>query len=199
MRRGMKVGRWAIVGALVLGGCAPSLKDDMRVSSIPVVPIEIKGEQPALGRLQIDPFRDSRSANFVAEIDGRKIMPKGDVGEAVRQAFQHHFHTRGAQLSLFRAPIISGEIREWHVQVKPSFPSTKIHALASIDVSVSDPAGKVVYRATYSGETTSDDPFPSQRSVEKILGSAMGHAIKEAVLDAALLETLQHSSPGAYS
>lgn len=180
-----------------LGACAPSLKTHLNVGAIPRIEIE-KGRTPAVTvpRLRIESFGDSRSANFIAEIDGRKLAPEGDIGESVRYALQRYFTERGSELALFNAPILQGVVREWHVTIKPAFPSTKIEALASVDISVATDRGQILYRATYSGETIATEPLPSQRVVEKMLGTAMSQALKEAVHDENLLSALATAPAG---
>lgn len=186
-----------LLAMTAIGGCAPSLKTHLDVSSIPRIEIEAaRAPSVTVPRLRIESFGDSRSRNFIAEIDGRKLAPQGDIGESVRYALQRHFTERGSELALFNVPILQGVVREWHVTIKPSFPSTKIKAMASVDISAATEKGEILYRATYSGETVATEPLPSQRVVEKMLGAAMSHALKEAVHDENLLSALSNAPVG---
>jgi hypothetical protein len=177
---------------ITTAGCAASLGKEISVNaSIPVDEIKNSYGHISNSKVIIQPFIDSRSQTFVAEIEGRKISPKGDIGNAVQTLFYRYFKRSGVGTVLYGAPIIDGEVTDWRVNIDSGFPLTKILATASINLNLKDIQGNVVYSANYSGETKTLDPFPTTGKVEKSLSLAMAEAVKQAVEDKNILDKLQ--------
>ena len=177
----------AVLGTMlaVTTGCAPQLGVRLPVPSIsdPVEsePVESRGEPI---RVRVGNFIDARKDDTLAVIDGRELAPDGSVSGAVQEGLEHYLRKAGANVVLFNAPSVEGEIAAWRVMIAPSFPTTEATAVAKIKIEVRGEGARVLYRATYSGEATSKHPFPSEESVRKLLGDAMGSALEEVINDA---------------
>ena len=190
----MKLKYLFLFAAANLLACAPNLGKSIIVTSIPLVTIEHKVPLSNTARARVGEFTDARTDLTAAEIDGRKLPADGDVGSAVVLGFEQALRDSGVQLVLFDAPSVSGQIKEWKVNVNPKFPASDITATAELEVSVKDISGNNLYAATYTGEMAASDMFANETKVKKILGLAMSQAIQQAVEDSVLVERLRQAS-----
>jgi len=176
---------------LVATACSPQLGLRLSVPDVPEpqrsIPVVSAGESV---RVRVGNFIDSRQSDAVAVIDGRNVSSDGSLGAVVQEGFERYFKEAGANVVLFNAPSIEGEISEWRVTVKPSFPTSEATAVARIKVEIRAAGSTVLYRAGYTGEASSKHPFLSEQGVRELLAKAMGSAIEEAVHDEGLVNAL---------
>lgn len=174
-------------------GCAPSLKDTMSVDVIPaddeIKPSTILSNAVTV---RVERFNDSRVDTAIAEINGRKLSPEGDLGTTIKNGFERALRTQGAKISLFDAPLtITGEVTAWKLHVKPGFPVTNLEGKATVRANVVNKAGHVLYRGNYSGIANYQHPYPRQSAIENVLGRAMSEAIGAAMKDRGLVQVLK--------
>jgi hypothetical protein len=126
---------------------------------------------------------DARKEDTLAVIDGRKVASDGSLGAVVQEGLERYLKTAGANVVLFNAPIVEGEIVEWRSSVKPGFPLSEATAIARIKVTLRGGESQVLYRASYTGEASSKHPMLTEQSVRQLLAEAMGSALEEVVSD----------------
>ncbi len=177
---------------LLLFGCAPGLKNTLRVSSIPAAENSRRNLDGL--RLNVGTFKDARISTGIARVNTREVRADGDVGAAVQQAFERQVKIQGAKLSLFNAPTLRGTVKDWKIMVKPAFPSSKADARASLEVELVDTGGKVKYRGTYSGNMSVENPVMREERVEGILGEAMLNAMVHVLNDRRFVSKLRDLS-----
>ena len=175
-----------------LAGCAPGFENSLQVSEVPEVTVtHLKPQGGGVLQVHIGEFTDNRREAAIAEVNGRQLMPEGQLGPVLQRAFERYFSLAGARLVLFKAPIIRGEITDWYVSVQPGFPMSHLHATAVVEATLLDLDGQVVYRATYSGESRGDELWVSSGTAEEYLGRAMSFAVQESLRDDALVRKLE--------
>jgi hypothetical protein len=174
------------------GGCAPGLGATVNLNSVSKIPSEttrVYSEEDGV-KLNVLNFSDNRAMDAIVEIDGRLIKPEGDVGLAAQKIFEAAAKSAGVKLSLFHSPSVRGAIREWRVSVVPSFPSSKLTAIASVSLDLLDRDGNVILTSVYSGNYDEQNPFMSDSQVEQSLGKAMAFALAEAFKDSQFVSKL---------
>jgi hypothetical protein len=176
-------------------GCAPQLGVRLPVPTVtdPVESERSEGRGDPV-RVRVGTFMDTRTDDTLAVIDGRQLSPDGSVAGAVQEGLERYLRTAGANVVLFNAPSVEGEIVSWRVQIAPSFPATEATAVAKIKLEVRGEGARVLYRASYSGEATSKHPFPNEASIRKLLGDAMGSALEEVINDTSFVASLSRVS-----
>jgi hypothetical protein len=174
-------------------GCAPGLGTSLHVSELALPESTIKDPVPNGDiKVRVAAFNDLRANSAIAEVNGRQIPPEGDLGLTVQRAFEQEFKQRGMTLALFQGPpTISGEIIDWKVDVTPSFPLSKVNATATFRLILSDASNQPVYSARYSGESFLRHPYPTESTIQGILGEAMSQAVRQAADDPELLDRLR--------
>ncbi len=173
-----------------LMSCAPGLRQSISISHIAVPERDLVSKVPL--KVRLVRIEDQRSSRAVATVNGREVTAEENVGEIVQQALESYFRSQGIQPVLFDTPaIIDGEVTEWEVAVHPAFPATNLSAKAAIRLSLRDGKDSMVYRGTYSGETSTKHPFTSEAVVSNALGEAMAAALGEAVRDQRLVSAIQ--------
>ncbi len=184
-----------LVGLLAAAGCAPQLGLKIAVPNLPdpqrTVP-SARGEGEPI-RVRVGNFIDGRRSDTIAVVDGREVASDSSIAPVVQEGFERYFRNAGANVVLFNAPSIEGEVTEWRAAVIPKFPASEASAVARLKVEIRGAGARVAYRATYSGEATSKHPFLSEDSIRELLATAMGSAIEEAVHDESLVIALSNS------
>lgn len=181
----------SVAVVLWLNGCAPGLDRTLSVNRIP--DLDAAQLHASLGpdiKVQVQKFTDNRTERTIGDINGRTLAPASDVALAAQLALEQKLKAKGYRLSLFNSPSISGEVKEWLVQVHPGFPSSTVDASAEIKLNVFSPKGVLVYSATYKGTSTAQNPYFSQERIESVLGEAMAYALEEAIRDEQLRSKL---------
>lgn len=196
-----KLSGYLVVGLaavlLWLNGCAPGLNQTLSVNRIP--DLDAAELRASLGpdiKVQVQKFTDARPEKTIGDVNGRALSPASDVALAAQLALEQKLKAKGYRLSLFNSPSISGEVKDWLVQVHPGFPSSTVDASAAVKLNVYDPKGVLVYTATYKGTSTAENPFFSQERIESVLGEAMAYALEEAIRDERLRSKLADYSTG---
>lgn len=184
-----------LFGLIALGGaisgCAPGLGDSLRVSEIAVDRDHLSGESPwQTVSLRVKPILDARNEEAIGVINGREVFPADNIGPYVSSSLEHELIARGAKVTQFKGPQISGEIKAWQVYINPGFPASSARANAEILLHILDDSGRVRYSGSYIGEASAQDPFMTEGKIESTLGKAMGFALKEALEDGAFAGTL---------
>jgi len=174
----------------LLAGCAPGLGTELRVNAIPELSSIQTVQNMTMSRVALQRFNDSRQKPVIGEVDGRELAAGGDVADSVRRALELRLKAHGAQVVLFNAPSISGDVREWFVKVNPGFPSSKVEAKALIKLRVFSQRDKALYEGSYKGEMSEESPVFSEGHIEQVLGGAMSQALNEALSDPELLRSL---------
>lgn len=187
----------AVIASGLTSGCAPQLGVRLQVPSI-IEParseaVEANGEPV---RVRVGSFIDARPDDTLAVIDGRSLPPDGSVAGAVQEGLENYLRKAGANVVLFNAPSVEGEIIAWRVKIAPNFPATEATATAKLKVEVRGSGARVLYRAFYSGEATSKHPFPSEDGMRKLLGDAMGSALEEVINDVNFVGALSSEPRG---
>lgn len=188
--------RYALFGILGLiaaglSACSPGLGKELPLSDMTIPGISVS--QPVNGSIfhaQVRPFIDNRADSAIAEIDGRKVQPSGDVAQKVQDAFQKAFDRRGVTLGDPDAPILGGQIVDWSVLVRPAFPASEAEAQATVVIEVSSLQNQIVYRGKYSGNMVVKHPLLNESRITEALAQAMAYAIEEALKDEKLMDRL---------
>lgn len=171
-----------------LAGCAPGLGKTLNTDYISPLPLEKTVQQRLSGvQLRTGDFIDARGVETIGEIDGRRLLPAGDVGQSVKRAFEDALRNGGADLSLYSGPMVKGEVLAWKIEVQPGFPVSEVNTEASLRVMVSSGSNRNAYSAIYSGTAEEKHPYLSETKIEELLGLAMAYAIREALRDQRLL------------
>ncbi len=168
----------------VLSACSPSLERTLKVDYVEPESVDntVKASVSAV-RVKLGEFSDLRRQPAIGEIDGRKLLPDGDVALSAKMALQDGLREAGASIALYGDTVVSGEVTNWFVQITPGFPLSKVEASATMRLRVERAHGKSTYSALYSGSIEQKHPFLTQTKVEKSLGDAMAIAVKEALKD----------------
>lgn len=180
---------FALAGAVC--GCAPGIDNSLSVSQV--------GTGSASGghaliesshRARVGGFIDARGSDDIGEIDGKALAPSGDIAQSVQKAVEQELRNAGVRVSLFDAPMITGEVTMWRVSVNSGFPASRVRAQAQLKLRVLGIDNRAAYTGTYSGEVVAEHPLFSQQKIEEVLGDAMNQALKEAMSDERLMEKL---------
>jgi hypothetical protein len=173
-----------IITLCLFTACAPDLGLKLSVPTLPnpegSTPVQGSG-QPV--RVRVGKFMDARKDDTLAVIDGRKVASDGSLAAVVQEGLERYLKTAGANVVLFKAPTIEGEILDWRCDVKPGFPLSEATALARVKVTLRTENSKILYRGTYTGESTSKHPMLTEQRVRELLAGAMGSALEEVVHD----------------
>lgn len=172
-----------LLASIVASSCAPSLGSRLKVPDVFVDESKITDFDTRLPKVKIGNFLDARREPTLAIIDGREVMPEGDISDAVREAITTAFVDSGARVTNNYAPIIEGEIKDWQIVIKPGFPTTDLVAKSSLRVVVRDSELNQIYRATYNGESTKQHPAPGEDTIRETLSDAMAVTINEVFHD----------------
>jgi hypothetical protein len=168
----------------LLTSCAPELGVRMRAPALPEpTAVADAAEVTNPVRVRVGEFIDSRPTQALVAIDGRKVMTEGSPAELVEDGFVRYLKQAGARIAVLNSPSIEGEIVEWTAVVASAFPTSEARASARLRVMVRDSRAHPIYRATFTGESTTSHPMIDQEIVKNVLGQAMGSAIEAAVRD----------------
>jgi len=171
--------------------CAPGLGSDLRVDRIKEKPVGgLSAHSGSDLRVHVGSIVDGRASSAIGEIDGRNLKAAGNISISVKRAIERHLAESGVRVSEFNAPVLKGEVRVWHVSVKPGFPSTKLNSNATLELSVFNQNDERIYGGLYSGSAVNTKPFFSEAEIEDHLGEAMGLAIREALGDENFIASL---------
>lgn len=172
-----------ILAGLALSSCSPSLGSRIKIPDVEISQSKLSEFSARSPRIKIGDFLDARSQPALAVIDGRDVMPEGDMSDAVKLAFERAFTDAGARVTTLHAPVIEGEISTWIVRIKPGFPVTDLTAKASIRIVLRNDRDEPIYKATYTGESNKQHPVPGEESIRDTLGNAMAVAVAEVLND----------------
>lgn len=177
---------------LFLSACAPGLGTKLTITSLPDIEEKDIHKDPnnELIKVSIMPFIDTRSSEKIADVNGRSVNSEGKIGLVVQDGFSRAFKKAGMKVCLFDCPIVGGEVNDWRIDVSPAFPTSSVHAIAKIRVTVFNLQNDLIYSARYSGSTDTKDPFLTESRIEEVLGVAMNYAIAEALKDERLIGAL---------
>jgi hypothetical protein len=179
-----RLARCAILCLLaVTSACAPGLGERFSVDTVETVSIRRSNSDLEGLRLRWGTFTDARSSAPVATINGRELLPSGDIGASAQRVFEAQFKEAGLRRGLFEGLRAEGQVLEWHIDITPGFPATKMEARASIRLSLSDEGGKSLYAARYTGVVMSEHPIGSTDRIERTFSLAMAEAAAEALAD----------------
>jgi uncharacterized lipoprotein YajG len=173
-------------------GCAPGLGENMRVSRVNheiVEPLMLQAARIPAVRVGI--VTDLRESRDVATINNRKLPPSSNVVFEVRRAIERHLSLSGIRLTQFGESSMSVDLLKWHIDVRPGFPSTEVHSEAELVFRILNERGEETYNGRYNAFQQKRKPAFSQSEIEEILGEAMAFAIREALSDQGLLQSLQ--------
>lgn len=175
----------------VTAACAPGLGDRFSIDTIETV--STVRSDPALRglRLRWGTFTDARTSAPAATINGRELLPSGDIGASARRIFEAQFKEAGIRPGLFEGLRAEGQVLEWHIDITPGFPATKMEARASVRLSLGDEGGKSLYAARYTGVVMSEHPIGSTDRIERAFSQAMAEAAAEALADPEFLRALR--------
>jgi hypothetical protein len=124
-------------------------------------------------------FNDARASTAFAVVDGRQVASEGNLGAVVQEGLERYLRDAGVRVVLTGGALVEGEIVEWRANIKPSFPTSDVTAVARIKVTVRDPRTNALgYRGTFSGEASVSDPILTEREVQKLLTEAMRSALQ---------------------
>lgn len=180
-----------------LAGCAPGLGGSLDVSSIHGEPVEISKLEPGEGGIQpkvnIPPIEDRRVEPHIAQIDGRLVEARGDLGISVQRLYQDLARTKGFEVRLFDAPTIAAELLVWRADVTPALWSSSVSASAKVRVRLIDDTRPERFAAVFSGSFTREHPLLDEDDVIAALGMAMHYALSESLSDPKLRAALSAS------
>ncbi len=174
-----------LAAPMLLIGCAPEFRPTMAVPQVaPIVKYN-----PALKNRRYDAsvfihqFSDARTAEAIAEYEGREIKPQSAVVENIVSALRRGLESRGYRFSE-RAPVlIAGEIRKWMAHINGGFKS-KVDAQAALYIEIFDPANKRIYSGIYSGYAMLEKTGLEEKDVQEVLATAMAEAMGRVLSDA---------------
>ncbi len=171
---------FCVIALSLLCSCAPGLERTLLVSQIPT---SDSSSQYLRGRLTVGVFTDARQKEVIGHFNGKNLSPEGDVPASVALAFERELKARHAELVAFDAPLLEGEVRDWFVDVTPSFPVNRIKARAKVRIRLLQKGKVPLFHGEYEGNVTYEHPLVSQGDIERILTEAMSFAIQEALED----------------
>lgn len=183
-----------IAGSFQAIGCSPGLGKQIRVGALPIEDTDSTQDSATTLRAHVLHFQDSRGNEAIATINGRKVLPENDVGGVVQDGLERLLKSRGVELSLISGPVIMGDVTTWEITVAPGFPVSTAEATAAVKLNLQAPDGHPVYSATYSGSTVTKNPFLTEAAIQEALGDAMTSALREALNDPKLFNSLQQYS-----
>jgi hypothetical protein len=177
-----------LVGVL---GCAPEIGVRLVVPDVPdAVSLEDSTMTANRLRVHVGAFKDNRIDTTLVTIDGRKVESDGSVGSSVQEGFVRYLSRAGASAAVLGAPSIEGAITQWHAEVDPSFPTSRASSVAKLAILIRDSRGHSIYRATFTGESSVENPMLGEKEVSRLLGQAMGSAIEAVVRDEEIMRQL---------
>ncbi len=179
-----RMNRYIVIFFLTFVGCAPELGRTLIVPPVPEAEL-VAGADSAADpvRVRVGNFIDSRPAQTIVVIDGRKVDSEGALTRTVEEGFERYLRQVGARIAVLNAPTIEGQVVDWSANVEPGFPTSEARAVARIKVTVRDTKSHPIYHATFSGESTAKHPMLGPDQIQRLLGQAMGSAIEAAVRD----------------
>jgi uncharacterized lipoprotein YajG len=176
---------------LSLGACAPGLGTTVKVDAASAGPRNESVQffsKPI--RLNITSIADDRKEVFIGEINGRALLPDGNIPMQAEELIKKALAPRGVSFSPNATTQISGSIQAWLIQVVSGFPTSRADATATLVIEVSDATRGVQYRATYSGTAGMEHPFLGESNVEEVLGWALQSCIDSALEDGEFLAAI---------
>ena len=185
----------SLVLCLVIGavGCAPSLDDPIRVTTVPMLAQsggDIRPDGEGIEVL-IEPFQDERGPESGIQVEDRVIPLEGKLAAVVRAAVDRELRAVGAITNVRTGMVLTGSVVRWGVQMRREFPVNKFYATAGLSLRVFSPQGAVLYRATYTGDMETTEAVSGRKSIQKLIEGAMSQALNEAMHDQALFNALR--------
>lgn len=195
MRKGVLPAMLAVIVAVGLSACAPSLGN----GKIRIEPIRVPGGSSHFSgtNVFVESVADSRKVRAVGEIDERFLQAQSDVRGTVQYALERAFVEAGARMTMVDSAMIRGDIEQWYMQVRPEFPLTRANAIARIGLQVVDMDGKIIFTGHYEGMRSLKHLMPEKRHTETTLQNAMAHAIHAALADPGLIEAVHAAGSSA--
>lgn len=179
----------AACSALGAVGCAPGLKHDIVMPSIPAI---AENSQVAAGgaELLVNPFLDARPSATIVRYKGRDIKTQGEAAAAVEARVRERLERAGFSFARTAPLALSAELRAWQADVSSGFPAD-VQSKAAVYVEVRDPANKRIYSGEYTGMASMQHPNLSEDDIRQTLGVSMQQALNQLFADAQLMEILQ--------
>lgn len=166
---------FVILAAVV--GCAPDLGMQLSVPALPE-PEQVERDEaggPVL-KLRVGNFIDARRSKTVAVIDGREVPSEGQLGALVQEGLGSYYRKAGVRVVLLNAPLIEGEILEWRATVTPGFPTSAASAKARLSVIVKGTDSTLLYKGSFSGDSSMAHPMLRASHVQGLLAQAILNA-----------------------
>lgn len=176
---------------VLLTACAPGLGATLNVDAASAGPRKENVQffsKPI--RLHIAAISDDREEVFIGEINGRALLPNGNIPLQAEELIKKTLAPRGVSFSANATTQITGSIRSWLVQVHSGFPTSHAEAAATLVMEVEDVTRGVRYRATYSGNAGMEHPFMGESDVEEVLGWALQSCVDSALEDGEFLAAI---------
>ncbi len=179
---------------VLLTACAPHLGRSLVITEVPPH-FSQSGTPLSWSRLtlSIEPPSILPERSIGAFIDGRFVPLEGPTDSVIGDALRNRIIRAGGHLSPSAPVMIASQVNDWQMEVSPGFPSSGAEARAQITLEARELTGKVIYRATYSGEAQRTGSYLDRGLAEETMISAMGHALDEIVLDGRLIRSIQAS------
>lgn len=181
----------ALVAILLCGACAPGLGKTVRVNAASAGPRDEAAQffaNPV--RLHIFDIRDARREVFIGEINGRSLLPKGNIPAEAIKLVEKSLAPRGVSFSPNATIKVVGALNEWFIEIDTGFPMSKASARATVDFEVTNELLGTRYRGTYSGTSFLEHPFMREKNVEEVLGWALQSAVDSALEDGEFLAAI---------
>jgi uncharacterized lipoprotein YajG len=142
-------------------------------------------------KIQVPLFEDLRVRKAIGIIDDQELEPAEDVRATVRFAVEDALRSRGAEVTSLNSFIVSGDIKDWYIIVKPGGWNRSMTARAEIKLNVASPKGKYLYEGNYRGVVNATRFKPSRREIEDLLRQAMMTALDRGLSDGAFMSSLE--------
>lgn len=184
---------WTVF-CVLLTSCAPHLGRSLAITEVPHHFSQSRTPSSWSGlTLAIEPPSILPERSIGAFIDGRFVPVEGPTDSVIGDALRRRIIRAGGDISPTAPVTIASRVNEWQMEVAPGFPTSTAEARAQVIIEVREVTGKVIYRATYSGEAQRTGGYLERGLAEDTMISAMGHALDEIVLDGRLIRSIQDS------
>ena len=179
------VTRFIFAAALFLASCGgPDYKPSLEVPEIVPIIKNTATVKPRHGDavVYIHQFSDARTAEAIAEYDGREVKPAGDVIDRVVRALRGGLQKKGYRFAENAPVLIAGEIRKWMANISGGF-KARVDAQAAVSIDLIDPANKRVFSGIYQGYANMEKSGMEDKDVQETLSVAMAEALGRMLSD----------------
>jgi len=182
-----------ILSMAILSGCSSSLHS-LSSFRVPEIRFEVdKARVDTVDRsssdIFINNFLDTRKKPYLVAIEEQELLKEGDVSIAVSESLTDAFREMGFSISDSAPVVISGEVKEWFVNVHTEIQETAT-ARASLYIEVLDPSNRRAYSGIYNGYASRKSLRIRKKDIRELLRTSVSEAMRQLTADRQLIKVM---------